>query len=169
VPGPDEPEVIMSSLSAVEAPAVRLTVVEGLEEPVTLPMLGSRFLIGRGESCQLRLHSPFVSRRHSAIEIAGDFVLLRDLGSINGTLLNGKRAVAPVSLVDGDRITVGPVTIVASIRAPRGRPRDAIAEWLVSHGVDLSATGSAGDEGPVDDGPETWPSVEGGSSQRPDA
>jgi ABC-type multidrug transport system ATPase subunit/ABC-type multidrug transport system permease subunit/cellobiose-specific phosphotransferase system component IIB len=65
-------------------------------------------LIGRGTSCTISLDSQQVSRSHSRIEKAGnDFVIL-DLGSTNGTFVNGKR-VEKKTLKNKDIIQVGPI------------------------------------------------------------
>jgi pSer/pThr/pTyr-binding forkhead associated (FHA) protein len=53
-----------------------------------VPVRG-RLLIGRGSDCGLILDEPEMSRHHAAIENAGDGIYLRDLGSANGTFVNG--------------------------------------------------------------------------------
>jgi len=68
------------------------------------------FVVGRERSCQLRLGSPHVSKRHAAVEIRGKQVFLRDLGSTNGTVLNGAPLrSAEAELHSQDRIQIGPV------------------------------------------------------------
>ena len=67
-------------------------------------------LIGRAPGAQCRIWDPGVSRQHAKIvrQPNGDYVLI-DLGSTNGTYLNGLK-VKSASLHDGDRIQVGTVT-----------------------------------------------------------
>lgn len=64
------------------------------------------FLIGRDELCDIRLNSPPVSRHHTLVLNLSDGVKLIDLGSTNGTLVNG-RQVKRYALRDSDVITVG--------------------------------------------------------------
>jgi len=127
----------MGQTSAVARPPVRLVTAdrEGNESVITV--LGHRFLIGRSESCQLRSRNPLVSRQHAAIEDDGDAVLLRDLGSRNGTLRNGRPVSGPVPLRDGDRIQVGPLAFTVSIPPLASEPdgpssaEDQVASWLL--------------------------------------
>jgi len=51
--------------------------------------LRSRLTIGRGSDCDLVLDEPEMSRQHAVIENSGDGIYLRDLGSSNGTFVNG--------------------------------------------------------------------------------
>lgn len=81
-----------------------LAVLEHSGGTVSLP-LGTIFL-GRGEGCLLRIEDPSVSRLHVAIEVT-DRVVARDLGSRNGTLLNGERLQGRHELTDGDLLTLG--------------------------------------------------------------
>lgn len=85
--------------------------------PVTLevdghriPLTGAVSTIGRDESCTVVVDDPGASRRHAEIRITHDGphlqVLLRDLGSTNGTYLNGEQ-VGSEELRRGDRITLG--------------------------------------------------------------
>jgi len=71
-------------------------------------------VVGRGHDCQLRIPVADVSRRHCQFTIDGDRLLLRDLGSSNGTQLGDKSIPVgkDILLSDGDTVTVGPVSFV---------------------------------------------------------
>ena len=64
-------------------------------------------VIGRRSSSGLSLTDPEVSRRHAQIEYRGGQYYLLDLGSMNGTLVNGRLIDEPHPLADGDTIVVG--------------------------------------------------------------
>jgi pSer/pThr/pTyr-binding forkhead associated (FHA) protein len=66
-------------------------------------------LIGRGDECQVRTNSPLVSRQHCLVHVTKESAILRDLGSTNGTLVNGKRIVNERNLLPGDLVQIGPV------------------------------------------------------------
>jgi pSer/pThr/pTyr-binding forkhead associated (FHA) protein len=72
---------------------------------------GREAVIGRSAECELRVPSVAASRRHAAVVRRGDDVLVRDLGSTNGTLVNGARIVGERALEAGDRIEVGGVIV----------------------------------------------------------
>jgi len=63
-------------------------------------------VIGREESCDVALPERPVSRQHAEIRRDGNRHLLRDLGSKNGTFLNGQEIDGPVPLQDGDEIQI---------------------------------------------------------------
>jgi DNA-binding winged helix-turn-helix (wHTH) protein len=69
-------------------------------------------LIGRSVECAVRLDSTDVSRRHARIFVSGDEATIEDLGSTNGTFVNGQRVVAPVKLTAGTRISFGSIGAV---------------------------------------------------------
>jgi pSer/pThr/pTyr-binding forkhead associated (FHA) protein len=73
----------------------------------TLPL--GDCLIGRGDECQVRTNSPLVSRQHCLVHVTKESAILRDLGSTNGTLVNGKRILNERPLVPGDLVQIGPV------------------------------------------------------------
>jgi pSer/pThr/pTyr-binding forkhead associated (FHA) protein len=75
------------------------------------PLVASVTVIGRGAEADLRLADTGVSRAHAEVLLDGPEVRLTDLGSTNGTLVNGRRISAAV-LVDGDRIEVGATPLV---------------------------------------------------------
>lgn len=126
---------------------VQLIVVQGKSEGKVIPLAGPLFLIGRGERCHLRPNSELVSREHSEISIRNDAVIVRDLGSRNGTLVNGKPLKAPHTLKNGELLQIGPLTFAVSIQGvkaaaatsakPKGASLDEvdhnqINSWLVS-------------------------------------
>jgi hypothetical protein len=68
-------------------------------------------ILGRGTDCDLRLVDPGVSRHHAELRIEDGEVVLVDLGSTNGTFVNGQ-PVRRVTLTDGTRVTLGRTTLV---------------------------------------------------------
>lgn len=67
-------------------------------------------IVGRDETCDVRIMAKSVSREHCAIEQDGDDLILRDLGSSGGTYLGEKR-VDKVKISDGMEIGVGPAVL----------------------------------------------------------
>jgi hypothetical protein len=74
-------------------------------DSVELPL--GETLVGRDVGCALRFNDPAVSRRHLRFIRRHDEVFVEDLGSSNGTLLNGRAVAAPLRIVNGDVIKVG--------------------------------------------------------------
>ena len=68
-------------------------------------------ILGRGTDCDLRLVDPGVSRHHAELRVEDNDVVLVDLGSTNGTFVNGQ-PVRRVTLADGTRVTLGRTTLV---------------------------------------------------------
>jgi DNA-binding winged helix-turn-helix (wHTH) protein len=68
-------------------------------------------LLGRDRDCSVRIDSPTLSRHHARIVVANGGATVEDLGSKNGTQVNGQLVSQPVALRDSDRIQVGSVTL----------------------------------------------------------
>jgi pSer/pThr/pTyr-binding forkhead associated (FHA) protein len=79
---------------------------DGVTEEFTFQQPAS-CLLGRSRDCTWQSHSAFVSRRHCLFRIDPPFVSVRDLGSLNGTYVNGERIDGDYDLVDGDVIQAG--------------------------------------------------------------
>jgi len=90
--------------------------------------LGDRTIIGRMEGADIRILDGMISKQHAEITYANSRWSLRDLGSSNGTLVNGRRVHA-VDLGEGDQISMGSAVLVFSHRAAtRSGPNVEIVE-----------------------------------------
>lgn len=71
-------------------------------------------VVGRGKDCQLRIPVADVSRQHCRFTLEDQRLLIRDLGSSNGTQLGDKSIPSgkDILLADGDTVTVGPVSFI---------------------------------------------------------
>jgi len=87
------------------------------------PLPEGESVIGRGHHCPVRIPSDQVSRVHARIRIQGSAVTLEDLGSKNGTLVNGTRLVQPATLVDGDEVWFGTWRAIFRRTVSEGRTR----------------------------------------------
>jgi hypothetical protein len=96
------------------------------------PAPGTRYTIGRDSACDLLIEDLSVSRSHARLEHAAGRWLLTDLGSTNGTRLNGWRVRDPVLVQAGDRLAFGSAVFVIC-----ADQRDAGAPW-----PDLAGPGS---------------------------
>ncbi|MFG1675277.1 FhaA domain-containing protein [Micromonospora sp. NPDC049282] len=76
----------------------------------TYPLQMGSTVIGRGDQANLRLPDVGISRRHARLDFDGGQVVLTDLGSTNGTMVNGQR-VSAVALNPGDMIQLGTTTL----------------------------------------------------------
>src|SRR5438093_1150473 len=66
--------------------------------------------VGRQEDCQLRIRSSQVSRKHCQLFEKKGLLIVKDLGSSNGTLVNGKKIEEQRVLEPGDELMIGQVT-----------------------------------------------------------
>ena len=89
--------------------AFQLVVVQGRSASQTLKIGASVMTVGRQQDCQLRIASSPVSRKHCQIFEKKGLLLVKDLGSSNGTLVNGKKIADQRVLEPGDELTVGSV------------------------------------------------------------
>jgi phosphoserine phosphatase RsbU/P len=88
----------------------RLVLLQG-DEAIPYPMDGSVVVLGRAPECQIKLDSNMVSRRHAQVVREGDAYYVEDLGSGNGTFVNGKRVAERTLLKPDDRLKLGPILL----------------------------------------------------------
>lgn len=82
------------------------------------PLAEGEIVIGRGSDAAVRIDSNGVSRHHARIVVKGDEARLEDLGSKNGTFVDGKRVTGTRTLREGDEIRVGNVALTFRMAAP---------------------------------------------------
>jgi len=145
---------------------VMLRVVGGKHNGREIKLAGPKFIIGRGEGSHLRPSSDLVSRQHCGITIDEGRVIVEDMGSRNGTFVNGEQLTKPHEARSGDTLRVGrlqfelvldPVRAskkakVGSIVEAAARTastqkkgvEDSVSDWLSDdEGDDLSSTSRA--------------------------
>jgi serine phosphatase RsbU (regulator of sigma subunit) len=93
-------------------PTVKFTVFQPNTAPVQLALPPSTITLGRASDCTIPIRDKFLSRKHAEINFASGEWIVRDCGSVNGTLLNGTRLVSPTVLKPGDRIILGDSEVV---------------------------------------------------------
>jgi len=125
VPAPPTPVVEAPAATMVYRPEVPLTADDGppaevVRERVTLtvdgrtiPVTTGKLVVGRSRECDVRVDDGNVSRRHFELVQDGPTTwVVADLGSTNGTEVNGRRVSGRKRLDDGDRITIGGTELV---------------------------------------------------------
>jgi transcriptional regulator with XRE-family HTH domain len=85
----------------------RLLVLRGRQRGMYVVFPPGEFIIGRGSECHIRARSVWVSRQHCSLQVRRTTAQIRDLGSTNGTLLNGVRVSGECWLCDRDQLQVG--------------------------------------------------------------
>lgn len=71
-------------------------------------------VIGRGADCDIRLISSSVSRKHAQLELTGGALMFFDLGSSNGSFVNGQPVTEAVALQNGDQLSMGEIHFAVS-------------------------------------------------------
>jgi len=87
-------------------PPITVEVVAGPDAGLRKPVRGGRMVIGRGDGCDLKLRDTATSRRHLELIVGMSGAVVRDLGSGNGTRVNGER-IDEVQVGHADEIAVG--------------------------------------------------------------
>jgi pSer/pThr/pTyr-binding forkhead associated (FHA) protein len=97
-----------------------------------------KLLIGRAEDCDLRLESDFVSNYHCILLLDEYTLQLRDLGSKNGTFVNGRRVgTSAIILLHDDTISIGEVNLLIDLTPEAPEPIGSPSE------IESSSTQSA--------------------------
>ncbi|HST46860.1 FtsK/SpoIIIE domain-containing protein [Jatrophihabitans sp.] len=114
--------------------ALQLRVVSGPDSGRTIGLPRGRHLIGRSKEAQLDLADPDVSRRHAELRVELDGVSVRDLGSTNGSWLNGSRVPAagcPIGQDDELRLGNSLLRLVTATDPPAALTADAAGRLRV--------------------------------------
>lgn len=99
-----------------------MAVLTGAKAGSQYPLLNDRqTVIGRSPGCEIHIDDTDASRRHAAVQPFGNDYYLMDMGSTNGTLVNGKPVEKRI-LKHGDKITLGKQVLQFIILGPDGGP-----------------------------------------------
>ena len=81
-----------------------------------------KLTLGRSRKCDVSVSDPSVSRKHVSLTVGSGRVRLEDLGSSNGTFVNGRRVEREIELHHGDRLRLGDANLLVEIQPRPGRP-----------------------------------------------
>ncbi len=111
----------------------KLTNRHGDSAGVSLEVRGPRFLVGTSSECQLCCQSESVSPLHCELLLADEALSIRDMGTTNGTFVNGERIEDETRLVGGDRLRIGRLEFEV-LALPEDKPsepqRDPMSEFV---------------------------------------
>ena len=103
-------KTVVTAISKIsDRPAAKeacLVVIYGLDLGRKFNLTRPQIIIGRSSKADIQIDQEAVSRNHCKIINTGKSIMLRDLGSTNGTYVNGER-ITSQHLAEGDRINVG--------------------------------------------------------------
>lgn len=127
---------LVSGVSGFSMAAI-LIILSGKHQGKRLTLPEGEAVIGRDETCQIRLATNEISRQHCRLMCAGDKVVVYDLGSRNGTLVNDVAIQGQAELQPGDTLRVGPVAFQLAGKKPaaatspqKSASDDSIMDWL---------------------------------------
>ncbi len=140
---------------------VKLVIASGVHAGREIPIAGQQFIIGRDPSCQLRPSSPAISKKHCGIMLRGGKVFIKDFGSTNGTIVNGKAVDGEIEVANDATVQAGPLDFRLMIEAPvKVSPPVAAPKAAAKKGGDdddFAAFLLEGDEGPTGISPTAVP------------
>ena len=84
-----------------------LVVAQGSQAGQSAVLADGVIMIGRGADCQIILDDDYVSTRHARVVSGENGIYVEDLGSTNGSYVNGQRITAPTTLTMSDTVRIG--------------------------------------------------------------
>jgi predicted component of type VI protein secretion system len=141
-----------------------LHVVRGRSTAQALRLADGVNTVGRHDQCQIRIKSSQVSRKHCELFEKNGLLLVKDLGSANGTFVNGKKVEGQQVLEPGDELTIGGVKLKVSKAgqplAPKA-PAKAAGDTAVAEAIPVAETADDEEfEIDFDDEPEVSADIE---------
>jgi pSer/pThr/pTyr-binding forkhead associated (FHA) protein len=138
----------------------KLLILTGKHQGKRLTLPDRDVIVGRSEECNITLKTEEVSRQHCCLNVADGQISIRDLGSRNGTLVNGQAIHGDVVLNDGDELQIGPMRfkvqtepteVTKAVSKPAAQAsgqagEDDIASWLSENSGDTHTIKAATDD-----------------------
>jgi hypothetical protein len=112
VPSPDQPRSLEEPPPPKKGRRQRgaphkIVISQGNQAGTLASLDAGEVMIGRGADCQLILDDDYVSTRHARVAAVEDGHYVEDLGSTNGTYVNGQRITAPTMITLADTVRIG--------------------------------------------------------------
>ncbi len=95
----------------VEGIGAELVVLTGSSEALRVRLRAQGHVVGRSPECDIPIDDPYASEFHARVGLQGDTVVVHDLGSTNGTYVNGRRVTSPTTVSRGDTVQIGKTTL----------------------------------------------------------
>jgi len=87
--------------------AAEVVVLTGAGDPERVRLRPQGHVFGRSEDADVPIDDPYASEFHARVGVADNKVIVHDLGSTNGTYVNGRRVTSPTTVVRGDTVQIG--------------------------------------------------------------
>jgi len=94
---------------------ISLVMFRAGSEPRSFALHKDVTVLGRREDCDLRIPIADVSRKHCRIVVSGPMASVEDMGSSNGTFVNGRKIHGEMELEPGDSLQIGPIVFVVQM------------------------------------------------------
>ena len=91
----------------VEGFGAELVVLTGSQESFRVRLRHQGHVVGRSPDADITIDDPYSSEFHARVGLQDDRVIVHDLGSTNGTYVNGRRVTSPTSVSRGDTVQIG--------------------------------------------------------------
>jgi len=135
---------------------VNLKVMSGPQTGQVLKVTQEKFLVGRADDCQLRPNSEKISRHHCLLLLDEGKCVLRDLGSKNGTLVNGNRVEGEQPLKRGDVLEIGPLKFEVSFTVELKGEKKPVVKSIAEAASRTAQSAQAGRSKSVDNDVQGW-------------
>lgn len=90
---------------------MHLKIIKGKQLGQFIKFSKGEYMFGRGPECEIRPNSDLISRQHCLLQVSDTRAFVRDLGSRNGTLVNGQLVQGERMLENGDSLHLGPLVL----------------------------------------------------------
>ncbi len=135
---------------------VKLKVIGGKNDGREIKISIPEFIIGRGDEAHLKPSSDLISRNHCSIKIENNAVTIRDMGSRNGTFINGQQITGPHIAKVGDLLRVGRLQFEILIDVTQPSNKRPKVEGVAEAAVRTASVGNKGDDIDLDESISDW-------------
>lgn len=100
-----------SPSTRVEGTGAELVILTGASESYRVKLRPAGHVVGRSPDADISIDDPYSSEFHARVGMSDGKVVVHDLGSTNGTYVNGRRVTSPTTVSRGDTVQIGKTTL----------------------------------------------------------